>query len=207
MPEAGDNATVKQIRKKSKWENDDYVCRGIIFNGMSDSIFDIYQFIESAKELWDSLKAKYIAEDASSKKFLRNMVERNNSSRFTENRGKRKHQDNTKAHPNKKPKVTCWKCGKTGQIKRDCKGVNVDNKANGSGANGLVSGLNNTMKGQNMFNKSHLVYYVTYVSEAHFVHDDDVAWWVDSGATVHVCKDRCWFKTYESLNDGSSHGK
>ncbi|GJT97990.1 zinc finger, CCHC-type containing protein [Tanacetum coccineum] len=33
--------------------------------------------------------------------------------------------------------------------------------------------------------------------------DDDVAWWVDSGAIVHVCKDRCWFKTYESLNDGS----
>ncbi|GKD83352.1 hypothetical protein Tco_1350191, partial [Tanacetum coccineum] len=26
---------------------------------------------------------------------------------------------------------------------------------------------------------------------------------VDSGATVHVCKDRCWFKTYESLNDRS----
>nr|GEZ00636.1 zinc finger, CCHC-type [Tanacetum cinerariifolium] len=33
--------------------------------------------------------------------------------------------------------------------------------------------------------------------------DDDVAWWVDSRATMHVCKDRCWFKTYESLNDGS----
>ncbi|GJT71651.1 zinc finger, CCHC-type containing protein [Tanacetum coccineum] len=32
--------------------------------------------------------------------------------------------------------------------------------------------------------------------------DDNVAWWVDSGATMHVCKDRCWFKTYESLNDG-----
>nr|GEZ38423.1 zinc finger, CCHC-type [Tanacetum cinerariifolium] len=32
--------------------------------------------------------------------------------------------------------------------------------------------------------------------------DDDVAWWVDSIATIHVCKDRCWFKTYESLDDG-----
>nr|GEW60926.1 zinc finger, CCHC-type [Tanacetum cinerariifolium] len=29
--------------------------------------------------------------------------------------------------------------------------------------------------------------------------DDDVAWWIDSGAMVYVCKDRCWL----SLNDGS----
>ncbi|GKB45110.1 hypothetical protein Tco_0890052 [Tanacetum coccineum] len=35
------------------------------------------------------------------------------------------------------------------------------------------------------------------------IQDDDVMWWVDSGATVHVCKDKCWFKTYESLNDES----
>ncbi|GJW65399.1 zinc finger, CCHC-type containing protein [Tanacetum coccineum] len=49
-----------------------------------------------------------------------------------------------------------------------------------------------------MVNKSLQVYYVTYVSEASFVQDDDVA---GGGATVDVCKDRCWFKTYESLND------
>ena len=54
-----------------------------------------------------------------------------------------------------------------------------------------------------MFNKSFQIYYVTYVSESFYVQDDDVAWWVDSGATVHVCKDRSWFKIYESLNDGS----
>ncbi|GJU53779.1 putative reverse transcriptase domain-containing protein [Tanacetum coccineum] len=27
--------------------------------------------------------------------------------------------------------------------------------------------------------------------------------WIDSGATTHVCKDRCWFKTYEPVEDGS----
>ncbi|GKB44761.1 zinc finger, CCHC-type containing protein [Tanacetum coccineum] len=27
----------------------------------------------------------------------------------------------------------------------------------------------------------------------------------NKGTTVHVCKDRCWFKTYESVNDGSIH--
>nr|GFA04881.1 zinc finger, CCHC-type [Tanacetum cinerariifolium] len=31
---------------------------------------------------------------------------------------------------------------------------------------------------------------------------DAIAWWIDSGATTHVCKDRCWFKTYEPVEDG-----
>ncbi|GJY31713.1 hypothetical protein Tco_0415208 [Tanacetum coccineum] len=152
MPEdGGDDATVEQIRKRAKWDNDDYVCRGLILNGMSDSLFDIYQNVESSKELWDSLEAKYMAEDASSKKvpYLKhtlkhlkeeltlvelgshlrieeslrmhdsdkpkgnnvvgpsvvNMVEHNNSSRYIDNKGKRKHHDNTKDDPNKNSKV------------------------------------------------------------------------------------------------------
>ncbi|GKE32663.1 zinc finger, CCHC-type containing protein [Tanacetum coccineum] len=32
---------------------------------------------------------------------------------------------------------------------------------------------------------------------------DVIAWWIDSSATTYVCKDRCWFKTYESEEDGS----
>ncbi|GKB34882.1 zinc finger, CCHC-type containing protein [Tanacetum coccineum] len=44
----GDDATMEQLRKWAKWNNDDYVCR----------------------ELWDSFEAKYMAEDTSSKKFL-----------------------------------------------------------------------------------------------------------------------------------------
>ncbi|GJU37925.1 zinc finger, CCHC-type containing protein [Tanacetum coccineum] len=248
LEDGGDDATVEQLRKRAKWDNDDYVCRDLILNGMSDPLFDIYQNVESSKELWDSLEAKYMAEDASSKKFLVsnftnykmidsklvmeqynellsilrrvqdsdkpkrnnivgpsvvNMVEHNNSSKYNDNKGKLKHHDTTRVDPNKKAKHTCWKCDKTGHIKRDCKGVNVGNKANGSCTKGSVDGSSNSLKGQNMINKSLQVYYVTYVSEAYFVQDDDVAWWVDLGATVHVCKDRCYFKTYESPNDGS----
>ncbi|GKF73679.1 hypothetical protein Tco_0220011, partial [Tanacetum coccineum] len=32
---------------------------------------------------------------------------------------------------------------------------------------------------------------------------DGIAWWIDSGVTTHVCKDRCWFKTYKPVKDGS----
>ncbi|GJU62795.1 hypothetical protein Tco_1368257 [Tanacetum coccineum] len=42
LKDGGDNPTVEQVRKRAKWDNDDY----------------------------DSLEAKYMAEDASSKKFL-----------------------------------------------------------------------------------------------------------------------------------------
>nr|GFC45006.1 zinc finger, CCHC-type [Tanacetum cinerariifolium] len=37
---------------------------------MSDSLFDLYTNVESAKELWDSLESKYMAEDSLSKKFM-----------------------------------------------------------------------------------------------------------------------------------------
>ncbi|GJU94206.1 zinc finger, CCHC-type containing protein [Tanacetum coccineum] len=43
MPEdGGDDATMEQIRKRAKWDNDDYVCRGLILNGKSDSLFIVY---------------------------------------------------------------------------------------------------------------------------------------------------------------------
>ncbi|GKF18919.1 hypothetical protein Tco_0063837 [Tanacetum coccineum] len=70
MPKLMKDDTVEAIRRRAKWENDDYICKGHILNGMSDSLFDIYQNVESAKELWDSLESKYMVEDASSKKFL-----------------------------------------------------------------------------------------------------------------------------------------
>nr|GEX32029.1 zinc finger, CCHC-type [Tanacetum cinerariifolium] len=60
----------ESFKYKGKWENDDYICKGYKLNGMSDSLFDVYQNVKSAKKLWDSLKSKYMANDASSKKFL-----------------------------------------------------------------------------------------------------------------------------------------
>lgn len=64
------NKTLKETRKKNKWDNDEYICRGYIFNGMSDSLFDIHGDAKSVNELWDTLESKYITVDAYSKKFF-----------------------------------------------------------------------------------------------------------------------------------------
>nr|GMC69411.1 uncharacterized protein LOC109152108 [Ipomoea batatas] len=68
-PVEQENETLKATRRRLKWENDDLACRGHILNGISDTLFDIYQYEESSKDLWEKLEAKYISEDASSKKF------------------------------------------------------------------------------------------------------------------------------------------
>nr|GEX21933.1 zinc finger, CCHC-type [Tanacetum cinerariifolium] len=236
IPKDSENATMEQIRKRAKWDNDDYVCRCLILNGMSDFLFDIYQNVKSFKELYDSLEAQYMAEDASSKKFIvsnftnykmtdsRPVMKQYNKllgilGRFTQHKmnidedeltlveldSHLRIEESLKVQDSDKPKgkmllvlqLSIWWSITTPP------GVNVGNKANSLGTKVSVDGSSNSLKGQNMFNESFHVYYVTYISEAYFVHDDDVAWWVDSRVTVHVCKDRCWFKTHESLNDGS----
>ena len=65
-----ENKTCEQARHSSKLENDDYICRGHILNSMSDVLFNVYQSMEIAKELWEALENKYMMEDASSKNFL-----------------------------------------------------------------------------------------------------------------------------------------
>ncbi|GJY14342.1 hypothetical protein Tco_0384764 [Tanacetum coccineum] len=86
MPEEEENAIVEQIRKMNKWENDDYVCRGIILNGC--------RIVTSQRTTM--VLVLYLS-----------MVEHNNSTRYNDNKGNRKHQVNTKADPNKKSKLTC----------------------------------------------------------------------------------------------------
>ena len=69
-PTEVENETLEQIRRRSKWDNDNYICLGHILNGMCDSLFDTHQNVETASELQNTFEAKYISEDASSKKFI-----------------------------------------------------------------------------------------------------------------------------------------
>jgi hypothetical protein len=69
-PPERENERIAETRERHKWDNDDYICMGHILNGLSDSLFDIYQSSTSAKELWEKLETRYMLEDATSKKFL-----------------------------------------------------------------------------------------------------------------------------------------
>jgi hypothetical protein len=67
---AHENETIAETQARMKWEQDDYICEGCICNDVVDSLFDIYQSKSTAKDVWDVLEAKYLLEDATSKKCL-----------------------------------------------------------------------------------------------------------------------------------------
>nr|GEU34238.1 retrovirus-related Pol polyprotein from transposon TNT 1-94 [Tanacetum cinerariifolium] len=134
IPDGGDDATMESIKKRSKWENDDYVCRGLIHNSMSDTLFDIYQNFKYGKELRDSLETKYTAEDASSTKFLAQEIDKPKSNNVVGT-----YVVNMVEHNNS-----------TRQLKGDCKCVKVSNKTNALGTNGSWIGSNSPMFTEHM---------------------------------------------------------
>nr|GEZ55252.1 zinc finger, CCHC-type [Tanacetum cinerariifolium] len=228
MPEWLEDATVEAIRIRAKWKNDDYICSGHILTGMSDSLFDVYTNVESAKELWDSLESKYMVEDSSSKKFLvsnfnnykmvdsRPVMEQYNEllrilGQYTQHDDLSLVQLGSHLRIEKSLRAQDSDKGKgkevvgpsTGHFKRDFRSGNKKNANVGGSGKGYKDysqdQCQNLVPVWNRFVK----FSVSLISEAFYVQVDAIAWWIDSGVTTHVCKDRCWFKTYEPVEDES----
>nr|GEY76345.1 hypothetical protein [Tanacetum cinerariifolium] len=113
MPDdGGENPTVEQARKRVKWDNNDYVCIGLILNDFKHTLKHLKEeltLIELGSHLRikESLRVQHIDKPKGknvSGPSVVNMVEHNNSSRYNDNKDKRKHHD-TRANLNKKPNV------------------------------------------------------------------------------------------------------
>nr|GEW81772.1 putative zinc finger, CCHC-type [Tanacetum cinerariifolium] len=216
-PEWHEDETFETTRKRMKWENDDYICRGHILNGMDDSLFDIYQNIESAKALWVSLESKYMAEDASSKKFLvgnfinykmvdtRPVIDQYHEmlrilGQYTQHNLMMDEAISVaiiidKLPPSWKDFKHSLKHKKPGHMKKDCRSHKSNDGTGSKGSNDPEKQQSyNSDFMQNFYNVLH---YVSVISDAFYVQDDGVAGWVDSGATCHVCKDLRWFYVIE----------
>ncbi|GAU45869.1 hypothetical protein TSUD_187020 [Trifolium subterraneum] len=243
IPELEEDETVENLRRRSKWENDDYICRGHILNGMSDPLFDIYQNVESAKELWDCLEAKYMADDSSSKKFLvtdfnnykmvesRSVMEQFNEllrilGQFTQHGLKMDETISVSSIIDKLPpswkdfkhnlkhgkdELSLVQLGSHLRIEESLR-AHEDNKGKGKEIAG--PSVNMIEEGEQATSRRIAALVKSTTTRTQVVQerglrtnpetkDDAIAWWIDSGATTHVCKDRFWFKTFVPVEDGS----
>ncbi|XP_071726505.1 uncharacterized protein [Rutidosis leptorrhynchoides] len=194
-PAESDDETMEHAWLRSKWDNDDLMCRGHILNGMSDVLFDVYNSSKSAKELWDKLEAKYMAEDASSKKFL---VSNFNNYKIVDTRPIMKqfheilrilgkfNQHNISVNETFTVSSIIDKLSSSWQdFKHTLKHKKEDMNLNELGSHLRIEEsiwAQDSGKGKGK-------------------EDDTIGWWVDSGATCHTCKDREWFKTFVPEKD------
>ena len=65
-----ENPTPQQIAAKTNWDEANYTCRGNILNLLSDSLFDMYVPLKSARQIWKELERQYKTEDTGNKSYL-----------------------------------------------------------------------------------------------------------------------------------------
>jgi hypothetical protein len=83
----------------------------------------------------------------------------------------------------------CWKCGKTGHYKKDCKSKKVE-KPKGSDSTSSTEEKTSTKEGGDVYLES---------TSTHADHD---VWLIDSGASYHMTPHREWFSEYEKYDGG-----
>ena len=63
-----DTDEIKVQRKKQ--EEDELICKGHIFNTLSDCLYDLYTSMKSPKDIWNAFEAKYKTEKIGTNKFI-----------------------------------------------------------------------------------------------------------------------------------------
>ncbi|GJS47049.1 zinc finger, CCHC-type containing protein [Tanacetum coccineum] len=222
MPELMEDDTMEALRRRAKWENDDYICRGHILNRLRSCgihsnpstwqrmhrVRSSLQYTQHGLKMDESISVSSIIDKLppSWKDFKHTLKHGKDDLSLVQLGSHLRIEESLKAQDNDKGK------GKevTGK-KRDYKEQTKQRKETGNKKNANAGGSGKGSKDHSQDQGQNLVpvwnrfikYSVSLISKAFYVQVDAIAWWIDSGATTHVCKDRCWFKTYEPVEDGS----
>ncbi|GJV53723.1 zinc finger, CCHC-type containing protein [Tanacetum coccineum] len=176
--------TLEATRKRMKWENDDYICRGHILNGMSDSLFDIYSNVESAKSIWGVLESNngemLLAKEVFWTIYPHNlMMDEPSQLQLIMIKLPPSWKEFKHGLKHKKEELNLVQLGSHLRIEEGLRNQGTDNNP----------------KGMNQIGSSFC---------QHGLKDDEVAlWWVDSGCTSHVCKIFVGFKVCKSMKMAS----
>ncbi|KAK9755806.1 hypothetical protein RND81_01G052000 [Saponaria officinalis] len=122
-------------------------------------------------------------------------------------KGKKRFGKFTQYQKGKKAKVendeNCFECNKPGHFKKDCsiwkrKMKEQKNQSHGQSSRdkpfeGICAQINNNSE----------MNFIAMIYEINYVQDDIASWWIDSGASRHVCNDRRYFKTFKEIIDGN----
>ena len=119
-----------------------------------------------------------------------NVVELGQTSHYHK---KRKHNGNgPKQGPTKKFQGKCYVCNKQGHRAKDCRSRREQGNLKKKRPQANMTEVDDVSD----MNLS------AVVSEVNFIGSNTKEWWVDTGATCHVCSDKKMFSSYQTIGNG-----
>ncbi|XP_058727108.1 uncharacterized protein LOC131598537 [Vicia villosa] len=212
-----------QLRKEiALWQENDYLCKHHILNSLADDLYDYYSNHNTAKQVWGALQRKYGTEEAGAKKYVESRylnykmvdekpveaqsheIQKIAHEIITEEEARRQDQkDEVLVVTNNKKKfgAVLKPTGNNHHLKemtlRFSLATIVKNrviwKKKCKSRPKPVAGSNSQI---NMTDEP----FVAMITEVNMVGRSD-GWWIDTGASRHVCYDRAMFKTYTIAED------
>lgn len=65
-----DETDMQVMNVVDAWKHSDFLCKNYVMNGLHDFLYNVYNVMKTAKEVWESLDRKYKIEDVGAKKFI-----------------------------------------------------------------------------------------------------------------------------------------
>ncbi|KAL5551476.1 hypothetical protein UlMin_001652 [Ulmus minor] len=208
-----------------KRAEDKVMCRGHILNTLSDRLYDLYNSMDTPKEIctdkflilkyfeFTMVETKHVLDQIHElqimlSKLYELKVEISESFNIIEgNNRKRKNNQKNNNTNNKFKKISstkkifsgnCFRCGKKGHRISDCKfrkNGSSKKEDNTSNTENVVENHNEELVA--MVSKMQ----VGMITELNMAATKSSNWWLDSRATIHVCNDKSMFSTYKEMKD------
>ncbi|KAK6145739.1 hypothetical protein DH2020_022559 [Rehmannia glutinosa] len=167
------------------WKHSDFLCKNYILNGLDNTLYNVYSTMKTRKELWESLEKKYKTEDAGTKKFI---VGKFLDYKMVDSR--------TVISQVQELQVLLHDIHAENRIEEDNR--KSDKKNRGQFWQAKANVVESDSKSNNKKRKISLqeMSLAVVVSECNNV-GNPREWWVDTGATRHICADKAMFSNYK----------
>ncbi|PHU09897.1 Glyceraldehyde-3-phosphate dehydrogenase, cytosolic [Capsicum chinense] len=161
------------------WKHSDFLCRNYILSGLQDDLYNIYSGTKTLKELWGALEQKYKAVERRSKG--NSTINGAHIVEDDQNNSKKRKKAEQESNQSKEEfKGKCFNYGKIGLKSTDCCALKKGKKKDQAN---MIESNKESDDLCAMFSECNLT-------------GNPREWWMDSGATRHVCANKELFSSF-----------